>query len=252
MFFNLLGLSTIGGDVVRALYLSDGERRGVALDSVVFDRASGLAVLMALGAAALVAFPGYDLPRLLTVVLIAGGLTLFALWLTCPLLVRILPRTNWLRRQVEIDLAPFWAEPRFLVLVAGVSLSFHLVQTVAQYFLARAAGVAVPFSYCLIYHPVISVVAALPVTIAGFGMREGTYLYFLSRIGVSEPIAVSIGLLWFTITLLSGLVGGILFLAGGARLPRLIRPNTIPRSSAEDDTIRFAAPAEPQNAAGPS
>src|SRR5262245_56005102 len=54
MFFNLFGPSTIGGDVVRALYLGEGRRPGLAVNSVVFDRLSGLALLMALGAAALV------------------------------------------------------------------------------------------------------------------------------------------------------------------------------------------------------
>src|SRR3989454_9403017 len=40
MFFNLFGPSTIGGDVVRALYLAEGHRPGIAINSVVFDRRS--------------------------------------------------------------------------------------------------------------------------------------------------------------------------------------------------------------------
>jgi glycosyltransferase 2 family protein len=51
-FFNLFGLSTIGGDVIRALYLADGRRTGLAINSVLFDRVSGLALLTILGAAA--------------------------------------------------------------------------------------------------------------------------------------------------------------------------------------------------------
>src|SRR5438093_349670 len=62
MFFNLLGPSTIGGDVVRALYLGDGRRPGLAFNSVLFDRASGLVLLLALGAGALLVFPQEFLP----------------------------------------------------------------------------------------------------------------------------------------------------------------------------------------------
>src|SRR5262249_26638044 len=51
MSLNVFGLSTIGGDVVRALYLGNGRRPALALNSVVFDRMNGLAILMALGAA---------------------------------------------------------------------------------------------------------------------------------------------------------------------------------------------------------
>jgi uncharacterized membrane protein YbhN (UPF0104 family) len=219
MFFNLFGPSTIGGDVVRGLYLGEGRRPGLALNSVVFDRVSGLAVLMAMGAAALLLFPGYGFPWPLTAFLVGGGLTLFATWLTCPLLVRLLPAGNRIRRHVEKDLAPFWGDAPLLARVAAVSLVFHLTQVVVQYVLARALGVAVPFSYCLIYHPVISVMAALPVSVAGFGVREGGYLYFLTRMNIDDSVAVTIGLLWFTVTFVAGLLGGVLFLASGAALP---------------------------------
>ena len=71
MFFNLFG-TTIGGDVVRALYLSGGRRPGLAVNSVVFDRVSGLVVLMALGAVAMFVFPDYGLPWPLMAASIAG------------------------------------------------------------------------------------------------------------------------------------------------------------------------------------
>jgi hypothetical protein len=213
MFFNLFGPSTIGGDVVRALYLGEGRRPGLAVNSVVFDRVSGLAVLMALGAAALVAFPGYGLPWPLTAGIVAGGTVLVVGWWLSPRVVRLLPETNRLRRQVEDDLEPFWRDRRLLSRVALISLVFHLTQVGVQWILVRAAGATVPISYCLIYHPVISVMMALPVSVAGFGVREGGYLYFLTRINLDDSIAVTVGLLWFAMTLVGGLVG--------AQLPRL-------------------------------
>src|SRR5262249_34865420 len=62
MVVNVFGVSTIGGDVVRGLYLGGGQRAALALNSVIFDRASGLAILMGLGSLALLAFPEYRLP----------------------------------------------------------------------------------------------------------------------------------------------------------------------------------------------
>jgi len=221
MFFNLFGPSTIGGDVVRALYLGEGRRPGLAVNSVVFDRVTGLAMLMALGAVALVAFPGYGLPWPLTAAIVGGGAALVLGWWISPRLVRLLPGTNRFRRQVENELEPFWRDRRLLVRVAAVSLVFHLTQVTVQYVLVRAAGAAVPFSYCLIYHPVISVMTALPVSVGGLGVREGGYLYFLTRMNVDDSIAVTVGLLWFIVTVLTGLVGGALFLASGAELPPL-------------------------------
>ncbi|HLY38777.1 MAG TPA: lysylphosphatidylglycerol synthase transmembrane domain-containing protein [Candidatus Binatia bacterium] len=232
MFFNLFGPGTIGGDVVRALYLGDGHRPGLAVNSVLFDRVSGLALLMALGAGALLAFPGYNLPWPLTAAIIGGGLALVVGWWMCPRLVRLLPRGNAIRRQVEHELEPFWRDSRLLVRVAAVSLLFHMVQVVVQWVLARAAGADVPFSYCLIYHPLVSVMAALPVSVAGLGVREGGYLYFLTRLDVDDSVAVTVGLLWFAVSVLADLIGGVVFLASGAALPRLRAKPTAPADAA--------------------
>jgi uncharacterized membrane protein YbhN (UPF0104 family) len=221
MFFNVFGPSTLGGDVVRSLYLSDGHRPVPAASSVVFDRMSGLAVLMAMGAVALLAAPQYQFPWPLTLAVVAGGIGLILGWWTLPLLVRLLPWHHRIRREVEHDLAPFWRNRGMLVRVALMSLAFHLSQVVLQWILVRAAGATVPFVYCLVFHPLLAFVTALPVSVSGLGVREGGYMFFLGRIGIPEPVAVTVGLLWFLVALVGGLVGGIVFLAAGARLPRV-------------------------------
>jgi glycosyltransferase 2 family protein len=221
MVVNVFGVSTIGGDVVRALYLGGGRNAAVALNSVVFDRVSGLAILMALGALALLAFPEYRLPSALSVALMAGGVALAVGWWTCPRLVRLLPVRNRFRRLVECDLAPFWRDRRLLVQISALSAIFHLSQVGVQYLLARAAGTSLPFSYCLVMHPVLSLMLAMPISIGGFGVREGGYLYFLTRVDVDDSIAVTMGLLWWLMTAVSGAIGGLIFVASGARLPRV-------------------------------
>jgi glycosyltransferase 2 family protein len=221
IFLNVFGLGTIGGDVVRGLYLGDGRRPALALNSVIFDRLSGLAILMALGALALVAFPQYHLPRALNEALIAGGLGLVVGWWTCPRLVRLLPAASRVRRLVEHDLAPFWRDRGLLARVSLLSVAFHLSQVGVQYLLARAAGTSLSFSYCMVMHPVLSLMMALPLSIGGFGVREGGYLYFLTRIDVDDSVAVTMGLLWWLMTALSGVVGGLVFVVSGAELPRL-------------------------------
>ena len=142
-------------------------------------------------------------------------------------LVQLLPatrRTRELRREVEVDLSPLWRDRRLLGTVALVSVVFHLAQVGAQYVLARAAGATLPFSYCLIFHPAIGVMTALPVSVNGLGVREGGYLYFLTRLDVDDSIAVALSLLAFGVTVFGGLLGGLVFLASGATLPTLRAP----------------------------
>jgi uncharacterized membrane protein YbhN (UPF0104 family) len=220
MFFNFLGVSTLGGDVVRALYLGRGHRPGLALNSVLFDRASGLAILMAMGSVMLLTHPEYHFAGPIGFAVMAGGIVLVVGWWTCPLLVKLLPRDYRIRRLVETELAPFWRDRRVLLRAAAISLVFHLSQVCVQWLLGRATGVALPLSYCLVFHPVLSVMMALPVSIGGFGVREGGYLYFLGLIDVDDSAAVTIGLLWWAVTAIAGLLGGAIFLASGAELPK--------------------------------
>jgi hypothetical protein len=232
MFLNLVGVSTLGGDVARALYVGEGRRPGLALDSVLFDRASGLAVLVALGALALLAFPEYGFAGSLRAGLVAGGVVLVAAWWTAPRLARRLSRESRIRRRVETELGPFWHDWRLLLRIAALSLVFHLSQVGVQWLLARAAGANVPLAYCLVFHPMLAIVTALPVSIGGFGVREGAYVYFLGRIGVDPAVAVTVGLLWWAVTVLAGLVGGVVFVTSGAELPPLrARPAPPPTST---------------------
>src|SRR5262249_62009548 len=97
------------------------------------------------------------------------GLTFVAGWAPSPCVVLLRPPGNRLRYQVEHDLAPFWRDRRLLVWTSALSLVFHLSQVVVQWLLARAAGTSLPFSYFLVMHPILSLMMALPLSIAGFG-----------------------------------------------------------------------------------
>jgi uncharacterized membrane protein YbhN (UPF0104 family) len=227
MFFNLVGPSTIGGDLARGLYLSDGARRTVALNSVMFDRMTGLVVLMALAAVSLLV-AGQDLPWALRMMVIVGGTGIVAGWWLCPRLVRVLPEGHRIRLLVENDLATYWSDRGMLLRVCTTSLLFHFAQVGQQWTLARAVGADLSLSYCFVIHPLLSVMMALPVSIAGFGVREGGYLYFLTRIDIDDSIAVTMGLLWWAVTVVGGVVGGLVFLQSGARMPR-IRARTAER-----------------------
>jgi hypothetical protein len=64
--------------------------------------------------------------------------------------------------------------------------------------------------------------------VAGIG-SVGGYHYFLTRVDVDDSIAVTVGVLAVALTLLADVVGGVIFMASGARLPRLrAKPADVP------------------------
>ena len=72
--------------------------------------------------------------------------------------------------------------------------------------------------------PQLSLAMVVPVSINGVGVREGGLALMLKPAGVSTDAAVAIGLLWFLANIVTGLIGGVLFL-----LDR--RPSAAPASA---------------------
>ncbi len=227
MFFMSFGPSTLGGDFVRGLYLAEGGgRRARAFNSVVFDRLNGLVILVAIGAAAFLIFPRYRslAPEfgLMFWITVAFGSALLVGWLLAPRIVRVLLAPDHkIRRFVESDLGPFWTDHGMLLSTSMVSFFFHLVQIAAQWVVSRAIGIEVPFSYICVFHPLVSAIASIPISFSGIGLREGGYLYFLTKLGIDQPSAVAYGVLWLFVIVVNSLIGGTVFLASGARLPAL-------------------------------
>jgi len=226
MFFTLFGPSTLGGDVVRSLYLGGPSgRRTLALHTVVFDRLSGLAVLIAVALFAMLVFGTFGLPFPVVCLTGAAGVGLLAgWWMVPPLARRFLPARNRIRLLVEGDLTRFWNDGRLLAETAGISFGFQLVQIMAVMLIGEAVGLGVPWPYYFVFHPLVSLFSALPFSLAGLGIREVGYVWFLSSIEhVPHETAAAFALLWLVVLLASSAAGGLVFLAHGGGMPPLRR-----------------------------
>ena len=223
MFFNLFGPSTLGGDVVRALYLgASAGRRTVALHTVVFDRLSGLVMLVFVAVAAIALFGRFELPwPMIALVVVAGVAMAIGWFLVPPMARRFLAPDGRINRLVERDLKPFWNDGRLLARTAGISAGFHVLQASSLILLGSAVSMHVDWRYYFIFHPLVTVLSALPVSVAGLGIREAGYVWFLQRQGVAGDTAIAFGILWFAVLLASSLVGGIVYVWSGAAVPTL-------------------------------
>ena len=200
--------------------------RARAFNSVLFDRLNGLVILVAIGAATFLLFPRYrDLAPefvLMFWVTVAFGSALFFGWMLAPgssaCCSRPITRSGASSRSISDRSGP---TARMLIAASTVSFFFHLVQISAQWVVSRALGIDVPFSYIGVFHPLVSALASIPISMSGIGLREGGYLYFLTKIGVDQPSAVAYGSLWLLVIIANSVIGGLVFLASGARLPAL-------------------------------
>jgi glycosyltransferase 2 family protein len=221
MFFSLFTPSTVGGDVGRVIYLArEGANRkpgggatAFATISVWADRAIGMAVLVWIGAVALLLFPEYRLPQSIRYVTFAISSGLLLGLILLPLLSRIMPgKEHRVGKNLHLALQSYPRHWRALGNAMLISLAVHFMQAWMHVLIGRSLDFEVPWSYALIIYPLVGTFSALPVSLNGIGLREGGYLFLLNRIGVSSEHAIAFGLLWFIVVALDSMIGGLIFI----------------------------------------
>jgi len=81
--------------------------------------------------------------------------------------------------------------------------------------LARAIGVHLPFATAAVTLALVTVVTLIPISIGGFGVREGTYVVLLGAASVGATDATLISLLSVAVLFLASLPGAYMLARGG-------------------------------------
>ena len=220
LFFLQVVPSVLGADAVRAIAASRaGVAAGDAVASVVVDRLAALAVLVAMSLAAFPVLYGVagDQPAVwsagaLLALAVAGYAGLMAL--------RWLPAAFGERRVVRALLRPvglLWALIRAPVVLAGVvvlSLAIHAGSLVIFGLLAAAVGIVAPWPAVAAIGLVVLIVTMVPVSIAGWGVREGAAVVAFGFVGADPAAATAASILFGGVLAAAGVVGGLIWLAG--------------------------------------
>jgi uncharacterized membrane protein YbhN (UPF0104 family) len=222
-FFNQVLPSTIGGDAVRVLrWRSPQMPTAEAFATVLVDRISGAtgAALLA-GLASLLLF-AHDVTDYRTVAVLAlsaaflfGGLCFIAL-MRWPRLQGLLHYIDRMHPGLARARRSLVLGRRFLLSLV-YSLVGHCLSGVSVYILARSLGVDLPLSLSIGITGVVILISMIPISLAGWGMREASFLTLLGPLGVSSQDAVLIGILFGLVVLVSALPGGLSLLFGWAK-----------------------------------
>jgi uncharacterized membrane protein YbhN (UPF0104 family) len=219
MFTNLFVPGLLGGDAVRSIYLGrPRDRMGEAVASVVADRAVGLIGLFLLAAASAIFLNYAPLPpSVITPTILVGALALFG-FLASPIIARLIPLMPRPIRRAGGMVAPFLHHPGSILIPIALSIALQMVLALGQYLLAVGLGMSTPLSLFLLCVPIANVVASLPLTLNGLGIRESAYLVLFGMAGMGKDDAIALGLLWFAAMVICGLTGGIAFVTTPAPL----------------------------------
>ena len=218
-FFNQTLPSTVGGDAFRiwGAYRA-GLRIADAANSVILDRFVALAALLLMVTVTipwLFEFVGTGPARWAIVALVVAGSAGFAALLSVDRLPASLLR--WRPLQLigtlsaygrRVLLAPQHSVPTVILTVLA-----HCVAAATMYVLAIAIDVNVSLFHCMLLFPLVMIVSILPVSIAGWGVREGAMVVALGLVGVAPAAAFSLSVLYGLVNMAAGIPGGLLWLA---------------------------------------
>ena len=222
-FFNQILPTTIGGDGVRIWLLSRTETSlDVALRSVVLDRVLGLFGLFLLClAASLSLLISFGEATVVLVVIFLSAMGIISI-IYAPFFLNLL---QWLPfSKLQYQLSTFRKEIESVLraktrLTALLSLSVigHIVASFAVWLTARSFGIEIPLGPTLAVVPPILLAASLPISIAGWGVREGSMIIGLAMLGVSGSDATLVSVVIGLMCLGLGALGGLIWLFSGAR-----------------------------------
>ena len=179
-FFNSFLPSGFGGDVVRALELTQDTPSPAAAGTVLVDRMSGLLVLFARGLGAL-PFSAARLAGWLVWLLVGvagGGLLAGALLLEGRALRWATARLpNWLSLAGSGPLGRIYAAVtgcgwRAVGQALAISLVFNLINILINFLCGRAVGIGLDLGYFFITAPLISITLLVPISVGGVGVRD--------------------------------------------------------------------------------
>jgi hypothetical protein len=218
-FFNTCLPGIIGGDAIKAYYLNSELKRhspeaevpsgvgnsAISVASVFMDRYIGLAALLCIGMAV---FPaGFRIlsktPAAWAMPLMFGGFLIASILL---FRFRLGERLRFLVG-VHDYFSYFFTKRRVLVKAFLYSLAIQLAGVSSVCILARGMALDITFLSLLIFLPLIILIAMIPVSISGIGIREGAFVFFLGTIGVPPDKAMTLSILWFLSVVVSGLWG---------------------------------------------
>jgi glycosyltransferase 2 family protein len=228
-FFNNFLPSNIGGDVVRIADTAPAAgSKTLATTVVLIDRGIGLlglVLIAALGATLGARFQPSDLGPLSPAMLWAGfG---FATLLAAPALLmpegftRLLQplrvfHAEWIDKRLERltgALTRFRETPTAL---AGCFAGAIVVQAVLVLFyvaIAHSMQIPIGFAELALIVPISFIVQMLPISMNGFGVREATFGFYFTRLGLPLESALLVSFVGAAVIMLFSLSGGAVYLS---------------------------------------
>ena len=215
--------STVGGDVVRSVVLSRQVGLTIAARSVICDRLLALAVLVALVVVTLPLFAWFVDAGAAFIAVAAvslGGIATFLIVLVEPRWFSAVPWVGKHAATLVGDLRCVFIGGWRGQLALLLALATHLFGIALIYELARAVATPISLVDCLLVVPPTLLISSVPISLGGWGVREGALAAGFVLVGATSAAGVATSVLF-------GLTGPLIGLVTELATP-LVRMRDLP------------------------
>jgi len=219
-FFGTCMVASVGGDVVRVwLMYRNKLSAGTATISVILDRVAavaGVAIIVLAVTPFAVTTIGREIfaPTLvLALFAVAGLVGIIIVAQLDRISVGRFARFRLVNQFVSIGSATrrVFLRPATSVPVLALGVATQLGGSLAAYAISRSLALNVTAIDCLILMQPVTLLATLPISIGGWGVREAAMVTFFGLVGVTPSAAVLLSIQLGLLAVVLSLPGGLLF-----------------------------------------
>lgn len=217
-FFNQGLPTSIGGDAVRVLDVAREQgRKRDAFYGVFIDRVLGLLGLLLLNLLANLINPEL-LPDgvfwVINLLIFCGIIGLVMLY--------YLRHLQWLERwtvsrmfqTISARLAQVFSSPREVAIQMGLSVAVHFLALMAIFLVGRSVELEYNLLTFMIIVPPVILLTLIPLSLAGWGIREGAMIGFFTLLGADKATVLAMSIVYGVVLILASLPGLVVYLKG--------------------------------------
>jgi glycosyltransferase 2 family protein len=223
LFFNFILPGFVGGDVIRIYKTARISGLGTqSFSSTLADRVLGLLVLVLFSLGAFIFLPegpsDKALPAAVFMFAVLMGFFVIFAWrplggLLAFLFGRFIPASFGEKiSAVYLEMHVLTRSPVTLIRILFLSCLIQVTRIWVHFLCARAVGIELSFAYFALFVPVMEVVASLPVSFGGVGVREMMGVTLFATMGVPHETVLSYTLLAYTAGFTGSLPGAAAFM----------------------------------------
>ncbi len=229
LFFNNAMPGLTGGDIIKGYYVAKetANHKPEAITTVFIDRIVGVVALLMIGIIAL----AFNLDNVILRKLAKIIMLLFAVMIVfmplffskrvmrkIPFLQQILSILPFKEIIIRIYHTFYKYKSHFHIIIYGIILSMILqgIYIIMVYILGLSIGLkSVGLINYFMFIPIISTVAAVPISISGLGVNEQLYVYCFGLVGGSQEGALAIALMARLVLLIWSIPGWFFYMTVG-------------------------------------